>query len=106
MVDCTEALWKMKLVLHTVGHHTVDLDPYVTSHVNIDDNRHYGHIERGLEAIDMPLGQPMPDFDRESFMSQLLPISVPVSRFGYMDDQSGISSIQSAGSSKRTRKNF
>ena len=63
MIDCTEALWKMKLAFKPGR---VDIDPNIIA-LNIDDHRHYGNISMDF---DFPL------LDNIGFASQLLPMDM------------------------------
>ena len=78
MIDCTEAMWKMKLVFKPGR---VDMDPNLVT-LNIDDHKHYGHISMEL---DFPL------LDTIGFASQLLPTEMGK---GYQVDEYSIQSYR------------
>lgn len=78
MIDCTEAMWKMKLAFKPGR---VDIDPNFLG-VNIDDHKHYGNISVDFE---------FPILDNIGFASQLLPLDVGR---GYTQDEYSIQSYR------------
>jgi cohesin complex subunit SCC1 len=74
MIDCTEAMWKMKLAFKPGK---VDIDSAVLQ-LGIDDNRHYGNLMADEGDI---LGL-------ESFVFGTQLPTLTVSRLGYLDDDS------------------
>lgn len=76
MIDCTEAMWKMKLAFKPGK---VDIDPSLFQ-LTIDDHRHYGSLS--MDQNDH-IG-----FDTLVFGSGIPVSMLSISRLGYLDDDS------------------
>lgn len=74
MIDCTEAMWKMKLAFKPGK---VDMDPSFLQ-LTIDDNRHYGNLF--TDEADL--------FGLENMVFATQLPTLTVSRLGYLDDDS------------------
>ncbi len=85
MIDCTEAMWKMKLAFKPGK---VDIDPSIFQ-LTIDDHRHYGNIP--IDQNDH-IG-----FDTLVFGSGIPVSMLSISRLGYLDDDSVFTDITNEG---------